>query len=106
MATVLQYGSITPTLQITHILGTIVNPGVYVFKADLGAMTLGDSVELRFADQVTSGTIVCAYSSAYAHRQSMQMKTSPPVVITVGGHVSIRQTGGVARNFPFEIVSI
>ena len=106
MSTTLFYGSIAPTLNVVHIVGTISNAGVYVFKTDLGAMQNGDEIELRFADKPTSGTIACIYQAGYAHTQATQIKASPPVVVSSLAHVSITLRGGTGRNFPFEVLSI
>jgi len=109
MATTTFSGSITPTINAYHIVGTVATSGVYIYKVDLSAMADGDEVELRFADKLTAGTISCAYSVGYSGRQATQIKISPPVVLgstNPGGHVSIKQAAGTGRNFPFEVISI
>ena len=106
MATVSFYGSITPTLYTVHIVGTITNTGVYVYKADVGALQNGDEIELRVADKAVAGTIGCIYLASYAHAQANQIKVSPPVVVSSSAHVSVVQRAGTMRLFVFEVISI
>lgn len=106
MATVNFYGSITPTLGVNHIVGTITVPGVYIFRVDTSVLTLGDEIELRTNVQLTSGTIANDQYSSYGNRQSSGLKSSNPVIIETMGHFQIRQVSGTPRLFPFSVISV
>jgi hypothetical protein len=100
-------GSVTPTQNVQHVLGTIAAGGVFIFNVDLGPMRNGDEVELRIMDKLTSGTVACVYQQSYAHQQATQLKKSPPFDLgSGGGMVSLRQVTGTMRNFPFEVRGI
>lgn len=106
MSTTQFYGSITPTLLQAHTVGTVVNPGVYLFKVDTGQMTLGDTVRLDVNTKLKSGTVANEFSATYGNRQSSQIKSSPPVVVDEFCTVQIRQLTGTPRLFPFQVISI
>ena len=106
MASITLSGSITPTVNVSHTVGTITSLGAIVFKVDLGAMQNGDEVELRVADQCVAGTVSAIYVAGYAHQQATQIKASPPVVVTARAFVQIKQVAGTGRSYPFEIVTL
>lgn len=101
------FGSIQPTTNVVHILGTVSFSGIYVYKTDMGQMRAGDEIELRIADRVGSGTVACIYLASYAHQQSNAIKASPPFVVSsTGGHVSLAQRAGGSRWFNYELIGI
>ena len=101
-------GSITPTLNVQHQLGTIQAAGVYVFLVDSSNMQNGDEMELRVTDKVTGGTIGAMFYGSYSHQQGTQIKISPPFPVANAGltMVTLRQYAGTPRLFPFELRSI
>lgn len=98
-------GSIFPSPGTVHIVGTVAQAGVYVFKTDLGQMLNGDEVELRFADKPTIGTIALGFLGNYAHQQSKQIVYSQPVITSLG-HVSLKMSAGSPRFFSYEVWSV
>jgi hypothetical protein len=102
-------GSITPTLNVQHIFGTINAAGVYYLEVDCSNMTFGDDIEIRVTSKVPAGTVGALYFNAYSHQQATQLKGSPPLITegSSGMMLTIRQTAGsTMKNFPFKVLSI
>lgn len=107
MATTIFSGSMQPSSNVYHILGTIPSTGNYVYKLDAGRMLAGDEIELRIADKVGAGTVSCLYLASYAHGQAQSIKSSPPWAAEAGGgHVSIVQRSGSSRWFFYSLLSV
>ena len=106
MPTTMFSGSVIPTQNVIHIVGTISQSGIYVNQWDVGSMRAGDEIELRINTQIGAGTVSCIYLASYAHNQSSQVKASPPFLISNTGHISIVQRAGSTRTFFYEVLSV
>ena len=109
MASVSFSGSILPTLNTQHVVGTISsnNPGFYVFVVDVGGMRAGDITTTGAITQATSwGTPSLAAPGGYSNEPVAQIRYSPPVPMFYGGQFFIKQTTGTQRWFNFSVINV
>lgn len=100
-------GSQTATLDTEHTLNTT-NPetsdGVYQMMVDLSAMANGDVTVLRIYEKArASDTARLVFSGTYAHVQAAPMAVSPSLIGLHGWSVTLEQTDGVGRSYPWSI---
>jgi hypothetical protein len=105
-------GTQTAVIGTEHTLATIAGPGVYVANVDLSAMAAGDVVELRIKKPVLSaGTARAQFYAMYTDAQPADdiLKTSVPFLVDAiagGCVVTLKQTTGTGRSFPYSILKM
>lgn len=100
-------GSQTAVVSTEHTLATITEAGVYVLKADLGAMLSGDTLELRGKTKVRSGdTSREEYFLSKSGAQTQANVASDPIVVTTEVVFTLKQTAGTARAFPWNVMKL
>jgi len=102
-------GTTTPTVGTTwsDLVANSTADGVYQVWVDCAAMVIGDAMELRVNEKVISaGTARTAFISGLSNAQGQAALVSPALVLMHGWTVSIRQTTGTARAFPWSIRQI
>lgn len=113
-------GTQTAVVGTEHVLHSSAAPGVYVLNTDLRDMLNGDTVELRIYSQMLSGDNRdhLIYDVPYSHKQGDDalpgvsgsggasggtIKISIPVPIAYHVTMTIKQTVGGARQFPWRV---
>jgi hypothetical protein len=100
-------GTQTAVISTEHVLATKTDNGTYVLAVDTGAMVNGDILELRVYTKVlTGGTARVVYYAAFSHAQGEPNKYSPPVPCDIECKVTLKQTAGTGRDFPWALLFI
>lgn len=93
------------TLDTEHSLSQQTGVGIYVLVVDTAELAGGDTVEVRVKTRcVASGTVKTAYLDTYTDAQPEPHKYSVPVPIDHEIICTIKQTLGVARTFPWNLL--
>jgi hypothetical protein len=100
-------GSQTATVTTEHVLNTTTpetTDGIYQLVVDASAMVNGDELELRIKEKCRAGdTQRLAWFASYAHVQGSPLIVSPALVLLHGWDVTLKQTAGTGRAFPWSI---
>lgn len=114
---VLASGTQAAVIGTEHTLRTITTttaggsdaPGDYIFNVDAAAMLTNDVLQLRFYKQVLAGSTQRVYvMQSFSDAQSTddQIATSIPVRIEYGGKVTLLQTAGTGRSYPWSVEKV
>ena len=107
MPTSIASGTQTATITTEHTLATDTTNKTYVLVVDTAAMVNGDVLELRvYTIALTAGTERLAYFATYTHAQSCPMTYSVPVPADISCKVTLKQTAGTGRAFPWKLLSL
>ena len=108
MATQLQSGSQTATLDTEHTLGSaVVTAGSFVLVVNLGNMVNGDIVRFKIYTKVRTGdSEAVAFTAHFAHVQGAPNQYSIPVASPFSFKATLEQTDGTGRAFPWAIYEI
>jgi len=83
-------------------VGTV---GIYVLVVDTNNMAAGDSLTLKIKTMaIGSGTTRLAYTLTYTDLQAEPVKYSVPVPVNNSITVTLTQTAGTARTFPWSLL--
>ena len=103
-------GSQTATISTEHTLNTSTpetTDGIYQVWVDTANMVAGDIVELRVKEKViSSGTIRQVMVTTLSGAQSDIAWVSPSLILLHGWDVTLKQTAGTGRVFPWSIRKI
>jgi len=101
-------GSTTSTPGSEQTLATDTTNATYYFEVDLSAMQVGDIVQLRlYVMTLAGGTLRVAWESTYGPALPVQLiSPSVPQPSDQSCRVSIKQTAGSARVFPWKLVRV
>lgn len=79
--------------------------GAFQLLVDLGNMALGDVLELRIKEKVQSsaGTQRLVWLATYQHARTEKVAVSPPILMLHGWDMTLRQTAGTNRAYPWSI---
>lgn len=99
-------GSQTATVTTEHILTA--NPettdGVFQLVVDVAAMVLGDTLELRIKEKARSGdTQRQVWMIPLIGPPTDTLFVSPPIMLLHGWDMTLKQTTGTGRAFPWSI---
>lgn len=95
------------TLDTEHTLDTETTAGVYVFVLDTNAMVAGDITIIRIKTKYASGgTSRLAYTATYANAQSEPIKYSIPIPVDTEIIVTLEQTDGTGRSYPWNLLTL
>ncbi len=98
-------GSQLAVIGSEHSLASKTGLGIYVLVVDLNAMAAGDTVEILIKTKcIATGTVKNAYRDSYTDIQAEPHKYSVPVPIDQEIVCTLRQTTGVARTFPWNLL--
>lgn len=104
---VISSGTQAAVIGTEHSLATSTVAGAFAFIVDMVNLVNGDTVELRVYTKSLSGsTKQLAYYAVYSHVQATPNKYSVPVPSPHYVEVSLKQTAGTGRNFPWELVRL
>ena len=100
-------GSQTATISTEHTLNSTspeTTDGVYQLFIDLANMVAGDVLEIRIKEKCRTGdTIRQLLLATLAGAQSDPRWASPSFVLMNGWDMTIKQTAGTGRAFPWSI---
>lgn len=107
VASVKTSGSQTAVISTEHDLATVTDAGDYEINVDVANLVDGDSLELRIYGKARStDTERLAYFGSFENAQTELLKKS--LLITSPHHmrVTLKQTAGTGRAFPWAIYVI
>ena len=100
-------GSQTATISTEHTLnGTTpeTTDGIYQLFIDVANMVAGDALEIRIKEKARTGdTQRQLLLATLAGAQSDQLWASPSLILMNGWDMTIKQTAGTGRAFPWSI---
>lgn len=108
MPTTAASGTQTATIATEHSLATDATAGTYVLIVNLTNLANADTVVLRVKTKVLTGdTAETIYEGSYSHDQgSVPIVASPPVVSMHSITVTLEQTDGTGRAFPWALLRL
>lgn len=109
MPTSNQSGTQSAAVGTLHTLGTVISAaGTFVLFVDTASMANGDELELSATmPAITGGAAGQIMLGAFANVQPDPIKMSVPIPSISGALTfKLKQTAGVARSFPWNIVSL
>lgn len=90
-----------------HTLATDTSNRTYVLVVDLNAMVAGDTTELRiYTIPRSAGTERLAYLETFTGVQSAPIAYSVPVPADISCKVTLKQTAGTGRAYPWKLLSV
>lgn len=88
----------------TNDLGT---SGIFVLRIDMNVLANGDILEVRTYTKARAADSIRQESLAtYANVQSNVNRSSPPLVVTAYGKVTVKQTAGTSRTLPWSVMQL
>lgn len=90
------------------VLATVTStPGIYILAVDTANMVDGDTVELRvYGKARSSNTERLIYRASFSHTQADPLKESVAVATPHHIKVSLTQSAGTGRAFPWALYSL
>lgn len=100
-------GSQTATISTEHVLNSTTpetTDGIFQVFVDTANMVAGDVLELRVKEKCRTGdTIRQVFLSTLAGVQSDPLWVSPSLILLHGWDVTLKQTAGTGRAYPWSI---
>lgn len=88
-----------------HELATSTTTGIFVLVVDTNNLAAGDALTLKIKTMaIGSGATRLAYTLTFADLQSEPVKYSVPVPSNNSITVTLTQTAGTARTFPWSLL--
>ena len=107
MATEHEAGSQTAVIDTEHVLNTTspeTTDGAFQLFVDVANMVNGDTLTLRIKEKARSGdTQRTLWTASYRHTQARKLTASPPIILLHGWAMTLEQTAGTGRAFPWSI---
>lgn len=109
MLTIVASGVQVATIGVEHTLTTLIGPKTFTLHVDTSEMAFGttsDVLQVTIWENVVSGgTEHVAYRATFAGSQDNPIKISIPVPVPYTGRVTLRQTAGTARSYPWVVTT-
>lgn len=110
MLTIVASGVQVATIGVEHTLTTLTGPKTFTVQVDTSAMTWGtttaDALEITiWVSAASGGAERVAYRATVVGSQDTPIKTSVPVPVPYTGRVTLRQTAGTARSYPWVVTT-
>jgi hypothetical protein len=101
-------GTQTATIGTEHTLATDTNNGTFYFEVDTNALALGDMLELRlYVMTLSGGTLRQVWKATYGPTVDfIPIAASPPQPSDVSCRVTLKQSVGTGRSFPWKLLRI
>jgi hypothetical protein len=107
MAAVESSGTQTATLTTEHSLATPATLKTRVLAVDANALVAGETLTLRFKGAVLSaGTERLIREAVFTGPLAEPHIQSMPVVMPQGGTITLTQTGGTGRAYPWAVLTL
>lgn len=108
--TVTASGTQSATISTEHTLTTLSGPKTFTLHVDCNAMVHGsgtaDELELRIkANVLNAGTERVVYYAMFTGAQDIPIKISLPVPVPQTATVTLKQTAGTGRSFPWAVTT-
>lgn len=101
-------GAQTATINTEHTLATVTDAGIYVLRVDLANLAAGDVLELRLYAKARDATDSerLMYSASYGPILPAHLLTDSVPVVSAGYFkVTLKQTAGTGRAWPWVVLS-
>ena len=100
-------GSLAAVVGTEHTLATKTLTGVYVVVVDLSALAAGDTATLKIKTRIASGqNSHLAKTYSFTDAQAVANVYSDPVPIDTEIAVTLTQSAGTARTFPWKLLRL
>lgn len=101
-------GTQTAVISTEHTLTTDTTNATYYFEVDINNLANGDILELRiYTITLNGGTLRVAWKSTYGPIPPIQdIAPSPPQPSDQSCRVTLKQTAGTGRAFPWKLLRI
>jgi len=100
-------GTQTAVVGTEHTLASPTTAKTRALLVNVAAMLAGDTVELRLTGAVLAGgTPRLILMSTFSGVVGAPHTQSPPILMPQGGTVTLTQTEGTARAFPWAIITL
>lgn len=100
-------GTQTAVIGTEQTLASPSTANIRVLVVDANSLASGEVLNLRFYGPVLSGgTSRLIKLSTFTGVLSEPIVESPPFVMPQGGSVTLQQTSGTARSFPWSIITL
>lgn len=101
-------GTQTASIGTEHTLTTDTTNGTYYYEVDIGNLANGDILELRvYTMTLSGGTLRVAWKSTFGPLPPVQdICPSPPQPSDQSIKVTLKQTAGTGRSFPWKLLRI
>ena len=100
-------GTQTAVVGTEHTLDSPTTAKTRALLVNVVAMLAGDTVELRISGSVLAGgTPRLILMSTFSGVVGAPHTQSPPILMPQGGAVTLKQTAGTARAFPWAIITL
>lgn len=100
-------GSQTASISTEHTLATVSTAGTFQLVVDTANLVNGDELTLRIYGKArSSDTERLLYTTSYAHVQTENLKASLAVVSPHHMKVTLEQTAGTGRAFPWAVYEL
>ena len=100
-------GTQTAVVGTEHTLASPTTAKTRALLVNVFAMLAGDTVELRISGAVLAdGTPRLILMSTFSGVAGAPHTQSPPILMPQGGAVTLKQTSGTARAFPWAIITL
>lgn len=108
--TITASGTQSATVTTEHTLTTLTGAKTFTLHVDCNAMSHGsgtaDELELRIkANVLSAGTERVVYMATFVGAQDIPIKVSLPVPVPQTATVTLKQTAGTGRSFPWAITT-
>lgn len=106
MPALVNSGTQTATINTEHTLDTLTTAKTYGLWLDTANMVIGDMLEIRFKTKALSGGAQGLYKLfPFQHAQAEPQKQFEPIPIDIELVITLKQTAGTGRAFPWKIFS-
>ncbi|MGC5012534.1 hypothetical protein ACLQ2R_17360 [Streptosporangium sp. DT93] len=108
--TITASGTQAATVNTEHTLTTLTGAKTFTLHVDTNAMSHGsgtaDELELRIkANVLSAGTERVVYLATFTGAQDVPIKISLPVPVTQTATVTLKQTAGTGRSYPWSVTT-
>ena len=101
------FGTQTAVVGTEHTLASPTTAKTRALLVNVVAMLAGDTVELRISGSVLSGaTPRLILMSTFSGAVGAPHTQSPPILMPQGGDITLKQTAGTARAYPWSIITL
>lgn len=100
-------GTQTAVVGTEHTLASPTTAKTRVLVVDASALTAGEVLELRFKGAVLfSGAVQEDIVGSFTGVLTSPGTVSPPIPMPQGGSITLKQTSGTGRAFPWSIITL
>lgn len=101
-------GSQTAVIGTEHVLTTDTTNATFYYEVNIANLAIGDILELRvYTITLTGGSLTVAWKSTYGPVPPIQDACpSPPQPSDISCRITLKQTAGTGRVYPWKLLRI